>query len=378
LQGALQTLMERLAARMEVFDAHERALPMEQQRMLETLLDELGSEGVIGPDLDRRFLLQAAVSETVGLGPLDRVLNNRSVRELVVEGPSRILADLGGGLSPVSSFFSSPRAVHAVLQRLFARGGRLLGTGPVEEVQLPDGSQVQVLLPPLSPSGPLLSIRCPVRAPISPDSLVTEGTLSIDMLALLRSAMHRRVNVLVIGPLGAGVSTLLSALASLCQDHERIVTLQETPSLAIRHPNVLPLSLAGAGDRRLPQILRLAAKLRADRLVLDDVRNEDSLAVLTAAAASRGFLAGMHAASPSGALEQLELFAQMSTAGSRASLAALIAQAFSLLVHIASDGSGARRVQSISEIRGARDSTLEVTPLYRYDGAFKLEGRPTF
>jgi len=378
LQGALQTLMERLATRMDVFDAHERALPSEQQRVLESLLDELSSEGVIGPDLDRRFLLQAAVSETVGLGPLDRVLNNRAVRELVVEGPSRILADLGGGLAPVSSFFSSPRAVQAVLQRLFARGGRLLGPGPVEEVQLPDGSQVQVLLPPLSPSGPLLSIRCPVRAPISPDSLVTEGTLSIDMLALMRSAMHRRVNVLVVGPTGAGVSTLLSALASLCQDHERIVTLQESPSLAIRHPNVLPLSLPGAGERRLAQVLRHAAKLRADRIVLDDVRTDDALTVLTAAAASRGFLAGMHAASPDGALEQLELFAQLATSGSRASLATLITHAFSVLIHIASDGSGARRVQSISEIRSASDNTLELSTLYRYDGAFKAEQRPTF
>ena len=378
LQGALQTLMERLTTRMEVFDPHERALPSEQQRMLESLLDELSSEGVIGPDLDRRFLLQAAVSETVGLGPLDRVLNNRSVRELVVEGPSRILADLGGGLAPVSSFFSSPRAVQAVLQRLFARGGRLLGPGPVEEVQLPDGSQVQVLMPPLSLGGPLLSIRCPVRAPTSPDSLVTEGTLSIDMLSTLRSAMHRRVNVLVVGPTGAGVSTLVSALASLCQDHERIVALQESPSLAIRHPNVLPLSLPGAGDRKLGQVLRHAAKLRGDRIVIDDVRLDDALTVLTTAAASRGLLAGMHASSPGGALEQLELFAQLATSGSRASLAALIAQAFSLLVHIAPDGAGNRKVQSISEIRGAQGNALEVALLYKYDGAFKAEGRPTF
>jgi pilus assembly protein CpaF len=379
LQGALQTLMERLATRMEVFDAHERAFPSDQQHLLEALLDELSSEGVIGPDLDRRFLLQAAVSETVGLGPLDRVLTNRAVREVVVEGPSRILADLGGGLAPVSSFFSSPRAVFAVLQRLFGRGGRLLGSGPVEEAQLPDGSQVQVLLPPLSPSGPLLSIRCPVRAPISPDSLVTEGTLSIDMLALLRGAMHRRINVLVVGPMGSGVSTLVSAIGSLCHDHERILTLQDSPSLSIRHPNVLPLSMSGAGDRRLPQVLRHASKLRTDRIVIDDLRNEDSLAILSAAAASRGFLAGMHAATPAGALEQLELFAQITTGGSRTSLAALIAQAFGVLVHINTDPSGTRRVQSIAEIRGAHDSTVEVTALYRYDNGFKqTDHRPSF
>ena len=189
LQGALQTLMERLATRMDVTESNERAFPSEHQGTLEALIDELAREGVIGPDLDRRFLTQAALSEAVGLGPLDRLFANRSVREVVVDGPSRILADLGGGLSPVSSFFSSAQAVQVALRRLCARAGtRARQRGPIEELELPDGSQVQVLLPPLSPSGPLISIRCPLRAATSADSLVTEGVLSMDML---QPAAHR-------------------------------------------------------------------------------------------------------------------------------------------------------------------------------------------
>jgi pilus assembly protein CpaF len=371
LQGALQTLMERLATRIDLADSRERAFPSEQVATLEALIDELASAGVIGPDLDRRFLTQAAISEAVGLGPLDRLLTNRSVREVVVDGPSRILADLGGGLSPVSSFFSSAQAVQSALRRLCARGGKPLGTSSIEEVLLPDGSHVQVLMPPLSPGGPLISIRCPPRNATSADALITEGVLSIDMLALLRAAMQRRLNALVVGPVATGVSTLLGAIASLCQDHERIVTLEDAPSLSIQHPHVLPLHLAGAGGKSLDEVLRHAARLRADRLVIDDLQGKDALGALLGAAAMRGVLVGMHAPSPAAALEQLEMFAQVALGGARASLATLIAQAFQLLVHVSTDSGGARRVLSIAEIRGAHESTLDLSTLFRYDGGFK-------
>jgi pilus assembly protein CpaF len=378
LQGALQTLMERLANHMDVTEPREGAFPVQQRSTLEGLIDGLASEGVIGPDLDRRFLTQAAVSEAVGLGPLDRLLNNRSVREVVVDGPSRILGDLGGGLSPVSSFFSSAQAVMVALRRLCARAGKELGDAPIQEFDLPDGSQVQVLMPPLSRSGPLISVRCPPRATTSPDGLVTDGMLSIDMLNLLRSAVQKRLNLLVVGPMASGVSTLLSALGALCQDHERIVTLQRAPSLAIQHPHVLALNLGGARDRNLSELLALAARLRGDRLIIDDLQADDALGALTGAAASRGVIAAMHAASPAAAIEQLEMFAQIALGGARGSLAALIAQAFQLLVHVSADVGGTRRVLSIAEVRGARDNTLEVTALYRYDHGFKADSRASF
>ena len=379
LQGALQTLMERLAQRMDLSEPRERAFPSEHHAALEALITELAAEGVLGPDLDWRFLTQAAISEAVGLGPLDRLLHNRSVREVVVDGPSRILADLGGGLSPVSSFFSSTQAVRIALRRLCARAGRELSSAAIDEVLLPDGSQVQVLQPPLSMNGPLISIRCPSRSATSADGLVTEGVLSVDMLSLLRAAMQRRLNTLVVGPMANGVSTLLAAIASLCHDHERIVTLQDAPSLAIQHPHVLPLSTRGAGDKRLGELLRHAARLRPDRLVIDDLSGRDALDALLGASATRGVLVGMHAPSPTAALEQLEMFAQVALSGARATLAPLIAQAFQLLVHVSADGNNVRRVLQIAEIRGAHGSTLEVAALYRYDNGWKASSeRPNW
>jgi pilus assembly protein CpaF len=379
LQGALQTLMERLAQRMDLAEPRERAFPSEHHAALESLIDELAAEGVIGPDLDRRFLMQAAISEAVGLGPLDRLLHNRSVREVVVDGPSRILADLGGGLSPVSSFFSSTQAVQIALRRLCARAGKELSSAPIDELVLPDGSQMQVLQPPLSMNGPLISIRCPLRTATSADGLVTEGVLSMDMLSLLRAAMQRRLNTLVVGPMANGVSTLVAAIASLCHDHERIVTLQDSPSLAIQHPHVLPLSARGAGEKRLGELLRHAARLRPDRLVIDDLNGRDALDAMLGASQARGVIVGMHAPSPAAALEQLEMFGQVALGGARTSLAALIAQAFQLLVHISTDHNNVRRVLQIAEIRGAQGSTLEVAALYRYDNGWKSSNdRPAF
>jgi pilus assembly protein CpaF len=199
------------------------------------------------------------------------------------------------------------------------------------------------------------------------------------MLGMLRSAVRARLNVLVAGPAGAGVSTMLSALASLCQDHERIVTLQDAPTLAIAHPHVLSLRLGGEGVPPLGELLRRAGRLRADRLVLDDLRTSDALPVMTHAAGTRGLLVGVHAPSPTAALEQLELFAQVALGGARGSLAGLVAQAFSLLVHVGTDPSGVRRVLSIAELRGARDSTLDVGVLHRWDGGWKSsEHKPGF
>lgn len=379
LQGALGTLMERLAGRMDTTAPLERAFPSEHQRTLDGLMEELASSGMIGPDLDRRFLTQAAISEAVGLGPLDRLLSNRAVREVVVDGPARILADLGGGLNAVSSFFSSNAAVIVAGRRLLARAGKDLTNESVQTAQLPDGLQVQILLPPLSPQGALLSVRCPPRAPQQADGLVTEGMMSLDMLALLRSAMQKRLNFLIAGPMATGVSTLLGALGSLCPDHERLLALQDGPSLPIDHLHVLPLHRSALPGESFAELLRIGTRLRPDRILIDDVRAEDALPLLMGAAAARGMLVGMHAPSAIAALEQIEILAQITLGGARSSLAALLAQAFQVLVHVSMDADGARRIVAIHEIRGARENTVEVSPLYSYDQGFKAsDNRASF
>jgi pilus assembly protein CpaF len=388
LQGALSMLMERLGKEMDVTRPTEGAFPSEHQATLERLIDELADEGAIGPDLDRKFLREAAVSEAVGLGPLDRLLSNRAVREVVVDGQARILADLGGGLSAVSAFFSGAEAVIIAAKRLLHRAGRTLdATQPVQEASLPGGGLVQLLLPPLSPKGPLITLRCPPRAQTSADGLITDGILSSAMLALLRTAVQERKNILVLGPQGAGVSTLLAVLATLAPDHERAVMIEDHPSLSLLQPQALPLCRSAAPGLGLDALLKHASRLRYDRLVIDDVRAQDALPALTTAAAASGVLLGMHAPDPGAALTQLELFASLALGGgsqvaegARASLAGLLASAVQVLVHIAPSKDGSRRIQNIAELRGAQGERLEVRTLHRHDGgSFKAtEHRASF
>jgi pilus assembly protein CpaF len=368
LQGALAMLMERLATEMNIAQPEESAFPSEHLTTIEHLMDELASEGSIGPDLDRRFLREAAIAEAVGLGPLDRLLANRSVREVVVDGPTRILADLGGGLSPVSSFFSDDSAVLVVAQRLLHRAGRKLDDNTaVQEARLPSGGFMQLLLPPLSAKGPLVTVRCPPRAQSSPESQVTEGVLSTEMLAFLRAAVHQRKNILVLGAMGSGVSTLLGMLTMLTPDHERVVTIENAPSGSLLNARTLPLSRHARPELTLEEFLRYASRLRHDRLVIDDVSGADALAALSAAAASPGVILGMHAPTPQTALLQLDLFAQAAIGGGRTSLAPLLASALNVLVHVAATSEGTRRIQSISELKSGKDKALELTTLFRLE-----------
>lgn len=368
LQGALAMLMERLATEMNVAKAEESAFPSEYLGTIERLMDELASEGSIGPDLDRRFLREAAVAEAVGLGPLDRLLSNRSVREVVVDGPTRILADLGGGLSAVSAFFSDDSAVLVVARRLLHRAGKKFDdAAPVQEARLPSGGFLQVLLPPLSAKGPLLTVRCPPRAQSSPESLVTEGVLSTDMLFYLRTAVQQRKNILVLGAMGSGVSTLLGMLTMLAPDHERVVTIENAPSSSLLNAQTLPLSRHALPGLTLEEFLRYASRLRHDRLVIDDLSGPDALAALSAAAASPGVLIGMHAPTPQTALLQLDLFAQASVGGGRTSLAPLLASALNVLVHVATTADGMRKVHSISELRSGKERSLELSTMFRLE-----------
>jgi len=371
-------LMERLATEMNVARSEESAFPSEQLPTLERLIDELASEGAIGPDLDRRFLREAAVSEAVGLGPLDRLLSNRAVREVVVDGPTRILADLGAGLTPVSSFFSDDSAVLVVARRLLHRAGRKLDeTATVQEARLPAGGFVQLLLPPLAAKGLLVTVRCPPRAQSAPEGLVTEGVLSGDMLALLRLSVQQRRSILVVGPRGAGVSTLLGALIMLTPEDERVVTIESSPSASLLDSRTLPLSRQARPELTLDDFLKYASRLRYDRLVVDDLNGPEALPALSAAASSPGMILGMHAPNPETALLQLELFAQAALGGGRASLAPLIASAFSLVVqlsagqgaHVGTVGTnGARKIIGISELRRSDADRIELVPQFTWDG----------
>jgi pilus assembly protein CpaF len=369
LQTALSFLLERLAPHLDIQRHEESAFPSEQQALLDALIDQLADEGMLADDLDPALLREATINEAVGLGPLERLLGNRQVREIVVDGPTCVHADLGGGLTRTSSFFSDDGAVCVIAGRLLHRAGMKLNPQQtVHEAQLPGGGTLQLLLPPLSPRGPLLTVRCPTRAQRSPDQCVSDGALSQDMLALLRGCLQQRRNVLVLGTVGSGVSEWLMLLARLAPEHERIVTIEEAPNASLLNPQVVPLCRRALPHASLHELVQRATQLRPDRLVLDDLRLAEADVALAAAASSGGVSIGMHAPNPQVALSLLAHSAGHALGGNAALATVLVSSALSLFIHVGADPTGTHRLLSIQELQRNAAGLPELRALFRFEG----------
>lgn len=369
MQHALSSLLERLAPHLDIQRHEESAFPSELQRPLDMLIEQLADEGMLADELDPALLREATINEAVGLGPLERLFGNRQVREIVVDGPTCVHADLGGGLTRTSSFFSDDGAVQVIAARLLNRAGlKLNPEQAVHEAQLPGGGSMQLLSKPLSPRGPLLTVRCPIRAQRSPDHYVADGVLTMDMLALLRGCLQQRRNVLVLGTVGSGVSEWLMLLARLAPEHERIVTIEEAPNASLLNPQVVPLCRRALPRAGLAELVQRATQLRPDRLILDDLRLAEADIALATAASSGGVSIGMHAPNPQVALSLLAHSAGHALGGNAALASVLVGSALSLFIHVGADAAGTHRLLSIQELQRNTAGLPELRPLFRFEG----------
>jgi len=263
-----------------------------------------------------------------------------------------------------------------VARRLVGQSGDLLDPArPIHETRLADGTHVMVLQRPVAVRGPVLAIRRTQRRVIGPMDLVQREVLSGEMLDLLRMAVNARRNILVCGTIGSGVTTVLGALAGLVSESERLVTVENVSDLSLGRP-VVALT-AGAGMRvSMRDLLKQAAWLRPDRLVIDDVQGEEAYEVLVTMAARRdGTLAGIHASSPGDALRHLQVIANLDgRSTSQTAMTALIAEAVHMVVQVQLLADATRRVVAITEVVGASGETLQTQDVFVYDGAFVSTG----
>lgn len=373
---ALRAVIMRVSHSFDVHEAdpaslHDQDRWGEAQHAIERALGDLGSEGQLPPGTDREAVAGSALREAVGLGALEPLLSDDSVREIVVEGPNKIVADFGRGLEPVRGGFSSVDAVITVARRLIGQAGeRVDPTRAIYETALPYGPHVTVVLPPVAVRGPVIEIRRMGRTPTA-ETLVELGWMNEDMLEMLREAVRGRRNVMVAGAVGAGVTTLLGALAGLTEEHERIVTVEDVPDLNIDREHVIGLGASSAnGKMNFRAVLNQASKLRADRLVVDDVRGEEAWDVLATIAARRpGNFIGLHAAQGSDAVSHVRRLVRLSGRPVEG-FSDLLAQSVGLLVQVECGPDGARRVTRISEVVGTRDDDVQTQDLFVYDGQF--------
>lgn len=381
---ALRAVMARVSQGFDVHDAdpgslHDTDRRGHAQSTIQQAIGSLRGQGAIDGSVDASALADAALREAVGLGAIEPLLSDESVREIVVEGPGQVLADRGQGLEASGGSFSSASALVTVCRRLVAQAGEILEDHRLmHEVTLPYGPHVSIVLPPIAVRGPIVEIRRTAPGS-SADELASSGVMSAAMLDVLTRAVEARRNIAVVGTTGSGVTTVLGALASLGDPQERIVSVEEVPDLSIDKEHVISLSTGGPGSGlRLSDIVRQAGRMRADRLVVDDVSGADAFDVLTAVAArGDGNFVGLHCATNEDAVGTIQMLARLTSRADEDALAELIARAVHVVVQVAATPDG-RRVVGVLEVSGADGGSVQTSSLFVYDGGFSASGRPSF
>ncbi|MEX2196873.1 MAG: CpaF family protein [Thermoleophilaceae bacterium] len=307
---------------------------------------------------ERESLHARVVRLAAGLGPLEPLLADPAVDEVMVNGPDRVYVERAGRVEHTGvAFGSADELLHAIERILAPLGRRVDEASPLCDARLADGSRVNVVIPPLSLDGPCLTIRRFRPRGFSLDDLVENGTLTAPLAGFLAGCVRSRASILVSGGTGSGKTTTLNALSGAIPEEERIVTIEDAAELALRQRHVVrlearPPSLEGRGEVSIRQLVRNALRMRPDRIVVGEVRGAETLDMLTALNTGHdGSLTTVHANSPEDALRRLETLALMAGVGlPHAAVREQVAAALDLVIHQARLPDGSRRVEAVSEV----------------------------
>jgi pilus assembly protein CpaF len=311
------------------------------------------------PDVERSELAARVVRLATGLGPLEPLLADPSVDEVMVNGFSEVWVERGGVLSRVDEvrFDGDAALMHSIERILAPLGRRVDEASPVCDARLADGSRVNVVIPPLSLSGPCLTIRRFRPQGFSLDDLVANGTLAAPLASFLAACVRGRASVLVSGGTGSGKTTTLGALSAAIPDGERIVTIEDAAELRLRQRHVVrlesrPPNVEGRGEVTIRALVRNALRMRPDRIVVGEVRGAEALDMLMALnTGHEGSLTTVHANSAEDALRRVETLALMAGVGlPHEAVREQVASALQVVVHQARAPSGERRVESVCEV----------------------------
>ena len=310
----------------------------------------LRSAGAVVGDQVLLEVVGAVRSELAGAGPLEPLLADPEVTDVLVNSPSDVWVDRGCGLQRSSVRFPDASGVARLAQRLAAAGGRRLDAAqPTVDARLPGGVRLHAVLPPISPAGPLISLRIARARAFTIEELVQRGSMTGELARLLRDMVHRRVSFLVTGGTGSGKTTLLSTLLSEVPDDERIVLVEDAGELRPTHPHVVRLearqpNVEGTGRVDLSDLVRQALRMRPDRLVVGEVRGAEVVDLLGALNTGHdGGCGTVHANSPESLPARLEALALAAGLG-RAALHSQLVAAVQVVVHVARGRDGGRRV----------------------------------
>ena len=330
------------------------------------------------PDPEREALADRVLRLATGLGPLEPLLEDPSVEEVMVNGPGVVYAERGGRLERTEIVFGDEAELRHAIERILAPLGRRVDeASPLCDARLPDGSRVNVVIPPLALDGPCLTIRRFRRRGFSLHELVEGGTLVAPLARFLADCVRLRASILVSGGTGSGKTTTLNALSGAIPDGERIVTIEDAAELRLRQRHLVrlesrPANLEGRGEVTIRALVRNALRMRPDRIVVGEVRGPEALDLLMALNTGHdGSLSTVHANSPEDALRRIETLALTAGVGlPHSAVRDQVAGALDLVVHQSRAASGERRIEQVAEVVRVAGGT-GTREIYRL-----REGRP--
>ncbi len=345
-----------------------------RKKTCELIEEIIGREfaAVLPASISHQRLAKEVLDEAIGLGPLEELLADESVTEIMVNRADEIFIERGGRIERSAVIFTSDKAVLAAIERIVAPLGRRIDeSSPMVDARLADGSRVNAVIPPVALRGPSVSIRKFSRNKLTGDDLLKFGSANAAMLEFLEVAVRERKNIVVTGGTGSGKTTLLNILSNFIPDGERVVTIEDAAELRLQQPNLVamearPPNLEGRGEVTIRDLVRNALRMRPDRIVVGECRGGEALDMLQAMnTGHEGSLTTAHANSPRDALSRLEIMVLMS--GMELPIMVVrdqIASALDLVVHQRRFPCGSRKITHISEITGIESGVIQAQDLF--------------
>jgi len=347
-------------------------LRAELKLLTERLLDD---DNMALNEAERRTVVQSIQNEMLGLGPIEPLLADATVSDILVNGPGRVYVERRGRLEVTDVKFDSDAHLLRIIDKIVSRIGRRVDElSPMVDARLPDGSRVNAIIPPLALDGPVLSIRRFSVVPYGMDDLVKFGTLTPEMAELIHGLVKAKVNLLVSGGTGSGKTTLLNVISGAIPPNERIITIEDAAELQLQQPHVVrlesrPQNIEGKGEVSQRALLRNSLRMRPDRIILGEIRGAEVLDMLQAMnTGHEGSMTTIHANTPRDALTRLEHM--MSMAGMQVTPRTMrqqISAALSVVIQISRLSDGKRKITSLQEITGVEGDIESMQEIFKFD-----------
>lgn len=381
-----QIVLENLDRRGLTSDTIGRNLLQEEVSKALQVAMATGEGGGALNSAERIRLILDVLNEIVGFGPLDPLLADPTIDDIIVNGPLNVYVERQGQLSKAPVRFRDADHLMNIIQRMISPVGRRVDeASPFVDARLPDGSRLNVVIPPVALDGPMVSIRKFRTQAMMAGDFVRRESLSREMLDFLTAAVRSRLNILICGGTGSGKTTLLNMLSAFIGETERLITIEDAAELQLRQTHVVrmetrPPSQDGAREVTARDVVRNALRMRPDRIILGEVRGAEAVDMLQAMSTGHdGSMATMHSNSTRDALSRLELllgFGGLNSAS--AALRRYVANSIQIIVQVQRLSGGQRKVTSISEVTGIEGENYSINELFRFEEKPPLSGRGAF